>query len=119
MRHPFSKSTLIGILIPKPPPPPQPVIQDPTQDLEFGTVLGGSWAVISRVISRVTVVITYIRGLITPLITTLEPPSRLGGLEFAVFLGFRILRFGRRFLSCNTGVGISTYVLPGRLLLYS
>ena len=37
--------------------------------------LGGSWAVISRVISRVTIVITYIRGLITPLITTHEPPS--------------------------------------------
>ena len=28
------------------------------------------------VISRVTVIITHIRGLITPLITTHEPPSR-------------------------------------------
>ena len=35
----------------------------------------GSWVVISRVTSRVTIVITYIRGLITPLITTHEPPS--------------------------------------------
>ena len=38
-------------------------------------LLGGSWVVISRVISRVTIVITHIRGLITPLITTHEPPS--------------------------------------------
>ena len=30
----------------------------------------------SRVISRVTILITHIRGLITPLITTHEPPSR-------------------------------------------
>ena len=38
--------------------------------------LGGSWVVISGVISRVTVFITHIRGLITPLITTHEPPRR-------------------------------------------
>ena len=31
-------------------------------------MLGGSWGVISGVISRVTIVITHIRGLITPLI---------------------------------------------------
>ena len=40
------------------------------------TVLGGSWVVRSRVISRVTLTITHIRGLIAPLITTPEPPSR-------------------------------------------
>ena len=39
------------------------------------TPLGSSWLVISRVISRVTVVIICIRGLITLLITTHEPPS--------------------------------------------
>ena len=44
--------------------------------LPLRPVLGGSWLVIDRVISRVTMVITYIRGLITPLIPTLEPPSR-------------------------------------------
>ena len=38
-------------------------------------VLGGSWVVISRVISRETILITPIRGLLTPLITH-EPPSR-------------------------------------------
>ena len=38
--------------------------------------LGGSWVVISRVISRVTVVISYVTGLITPLTTTHEPPSK-------------------------------------------
>ena len=42
---------------------------------EDPAVLGGSWVVISRVISRVTILITHIRGLITPLITTHEPPS--------------------------------------------
>ena len=36
-------------------------------------LLGGSWVVISGVISRV--LITHIRGLITPLRTTHEPPS--------------------------------------------
>ena len=40
-------------------------------------LLGGSWIVISRAISRITMVITYIRGLITPLIATHEPPSRV------------------------------------------
>ena len=40
-------------------------------------LLGGSWVVRSGVISRVTIVITHIRGLITPLITTHEPPSML------------------------------------------
>ena len=42
--------------------------------LEF--VLGGSWVVISGVISRVTILVTHIGGLITPLITTHKPPSR-------------------------------------------
>ena len=39
-------------------------------------LLGGSWLVLSRVRSRVTILITHIRGLITPLVTTHEPPSR-------------------------------------------
>ena len=39
-------------------------------------LLKGSWVVMGRVISRITRVITYIRGLLTPLITTHEPPSR-------------------------------------------
>ena len=38
-------------------------------------ILGGSWVVINGVISMVTILITHIRGLITPLITTHEPPS--------------------------------------------
>ena len=44
-----------------------------------GGVLGGSRVVISRVINgvirRVTILITHIRGLISPFITTHEPPS--------------------------------------------
>ena len=39
-------------------------------------LLGGSWLVISGVISRITILITHIRGLITPLRTTHEPPSK-------------------------------------------
>ena len=36
-------------------------------------ILGGSWVVINGVISRVTILTTYIRGLLAPLITTHEP----------------------------------------------
>ena len=40
-------------------------------------LLGASWVVISRVISRVTILITHIMGpYITPPITTHEPPSK-------------------------------------------
>ena len=46
-----------------------------------GKLLGGSWVVISRVISRVTILITHIGGLITPLKSTYEPPSRIEGTE--------------------------------------
>ena len=44
-----------------------------------GGLLGGSWVVISRVISRITIGITHIKGLITPFISTHEPPSSGGG----------------------------------------
>ena len=47
-------------------------------------LLGGSWVVISGVISMVTIPITHIRGHITLLITTHEPPSRLGLGGFGV-----------------------------------
>ena len=46
-------------------------------------VLGGSWVVISRNISRETILITHMRGLITPLITTHEPPSSGGTTSWA------------------------------------
>ena len=45
--------------------------------------------VISRVISRVTLLITHIMGLETPLITTPEPPSRIREQRRAVSWGFR------------------------------
>ena len=47
--------------------------------------------VISGVISRVTIVITHIRGLITPLITAHEPPSRSSSGPFLPFCGLRFL----------------------------
>ena len=44
-------------------------------------LLEGSWVVIiSGVASRVTIVITRIRGLLTPPITTHEPSSRVQGV---------------------------------------
>ena len=45
----------------------------PADDL----LLGGPWVVISGVTSRVTILITHVRGLITLLVTTHEPPSRV------------------------------------------
>ena len=53
-------------------------------------LLGGSGVVISRVISRVTILLTHIRGLITLLVTTPEPPSRVQALEPGGGLGFRV-----------------------------
>ena len=43
--------------------------------MQLASILGGSWVVISGVLSRATRIITHIRGLITPFITTHEPPS--------------------------------------------
>ena len=37
--------------------------------------LGGSWVVTSGAISKVTILITLVGGLITPLLTALEPTS--------------------------------------------
>ena len=44
--------------------------------LKTRILLGGSWVVINGVISRVTILISHIRGIIAPLITTHEPPSK-------------------------------------------
>ena len=45
-------------------------------------MLGGSWVVISRVINPLIWVITIVNPIITPLITTHEPPSvELPGLH--------------------------------------
>ena len=40
-------------------------------------ILGGSWVVISMVISTLIWVVTAVTLLLTPLITTHEPPSNL------------------------------------------
>ena len=47
------------------------------KDLQCSLSPGGSWVLISRVISRVTILNTHIKGLITPRVTTHEPPSIL------------------------------------------
>ena len=44
--------------------------------MDIPTVLGGSWVVISGVISPLIWVITIVTLLRTPLVTTHEPPSR-------------------------------------------
>ena len=66
-------------------------------------LLGGSWVVISRVVSRITMVITYIRGLMTPLITTHEPPSRLPPVELT---GFQVPS-GSRLMSMNSWLAMT------------
>ena len=45
-------------------------VQPAEEESHSPRLLGGSWVVISGVMSRVTIVIAHIRGLITPLITT-------------------------------------------------
>ena len=88
--------------------------------LQLSGVLGCSWVVVSGVISRVTIIITRVKGLITPLMTTHEPqvhytPTsfrraqpqegellRLGlgdevGFGFCVFRGLGYGEFGFRF----------------------
>ena len=47
-----------------------------------GLELGGSWVVMSGVIIMVSILITHIRGLLTLLIPSHEPPSRLPAWEF-------------------------------------
>ena len=47
---------------------------------------GNQWGlgfrvVVSGVISRVTILMAHVRGLITPLITSLEPPSRVAAIQ--------------------------------------
>ena len=68
------------------------LLAGPELDVRFqaSAVLGGSWVVISRLINyRYNL---YIRRLITPLITTLEPASRFSGLApVATFCGSVVL----------------------------
>ena len=51
----------------------------------FGTasILGGSWVVINGLISRVTMLTSHIRGLITPLITTRGPGAPESSRHFS------------------------------------
>ena len=52
-------------------------------------LLGGSWVVISGRISRVSILITHIRGLIALLMTTHEPSSMFSSVRFR-FIDFRV-----------------------------
>ena len=60
-----------------------------------GCLLGGSWVVISEVISRATILIAHIRGLITLQITILtihEPPSSVCQIREALLRKQRTIR---------------------------
>ena len=52
------------------------------RSLNVGSILGGSWVVISGVLSPLIWVITVVTLLLTPFITTPEPPSRGLGSGF-------------------------------------
>ena len=48
----------------------------------WGSIRFRVWrVVISGVTSRITIIITHLRGHVTPLITTHEPPSKYRGVE--------------------------------------
>ena len=58
---------------------------------DFGPgIPGGSWVVISRVISRLTILTTHIRRLITPFITTPSPKPHGWHLWRLPFLALRL-----------------------------
>ena len=61
-----------------------PDAQTQSQKPAAKPLLGGSWVVISGVISPLIWVITIVTLLITPLITNHEPPSRALGLRRAM-----------------------------------
>ena len=62
--------------------------------LRLGNLLGGSWAVISRVISPRIWVISMVTLLITLLITTHEPPSSLLAVRAKAALDLEPSSFG-------------------------
>ena len=55
-------------------------------------VLECSWVAISGVVSRVTISIAHIKGLMTVLVTTHEPPSEVQGLGFRVYTRAEIFK---------------------------
>ena len=69
--------------------------------LGFGGLLKGSWVVISVVISRVARILADNKGLITPLLTTHEPPSRVWGFMVQGFKGSGIPCSGFRVWGCR------------------
>ena len=70
-------------------------------------LLGGSWVVISGVIIKVSIVITHIKGLITLLITTHEPPSNPRGSGSRRTIGDRYRSLGLM------GLGFRVYGVYG------
>ena len=60
---------------------------EPPNDKFRASLLGGSWVVISRVISPLIGVISIVTLLITPLIPTHEPPSSRDSIRVPVGSG--------------------------------
>ena len=75
-------------------------------------LLRGSWVVISGVISPLIWVITIVTLLITPLITTHEPPSRVCGSGGRG--GTRPISTSRRDMDTRRGLGFRVFWSVGR-----
>ena len=59
-------------------------------DVSVKGLLGGSWVVISGVISPLIWVITIVTLLLSPLTTTHEPPSILRSLHWILYWGLGV-----------------------------
>ena len=66
-------------------------LQDPWKTTGFGVLRRGPWAIIGGVRSRVTIILTRIRGLITPLVTAHEPPSRVTRAHAGCYAGIGVV----------------------------
>ena len=70
-------------------------------------LFGGSWVAINGVLSRVAILVSDIRGLLTPLVTTHEPPSRFWKLRRVranKLQASQALGSGLRFYVCKKGL---------------
>ena len=65
-----------------------------------GPLLGGSWVVLSKVLTWATILIALLRALISLLISTHEPPSNVKDLDLQAF-GFGGLQGGGGGGGCN------------------
>ena len=92
----------------------------------MGLLLGGSWVFINSIISPLRSVLIMVTLLITPLVSTHEPPSRvLHGLGCRVLEWFRVVEglgvkgfggFGFWVVYVGCRVSLPGFLLRGRVL---